>query len=81
MGFRAAPRDVGHTGLGATQGRQTLSGLNSNERLHRHPKQISLIHVWVGKLKSALVKVVVNRNSGSHFDSRLMPYRINYSIR
>jgi hypothetical protein len=67
--LRAAPRYVGHTGLGAAQGRQTLSGLNSNERLHRNPKQISLIHVRVGKFKSALVEVVVNRNSGSHFDS------------
>jgi hypothetical protein len=78
---RSAPRDLGHTGLAATEGRQSLTSLNANKCLHRHPKQVGLIHVSVGKLKRALVKGVVNRNSGSHFDSNLMPYCINLNIK
>ncbi|CAG9243367.1 hypothetical protein PCAR4_1340019 [Paraburkholderia caribensis] len=67
--LRAAPRDVGHIGHGASEGCQTLSRLNPNECLHRDPKQIGFIHLWISKLERTLVKVIINRNRGPHTDS------------
>ncbi len=62
----ATSRNICHARHGVAQRCQTLGGLDPHKRLDCLSKQISLVHSWVSQLEGFRIKIIVNRDSGSH---------------
>ena len=71
------PRDVFHLWRFGAERRQPLGCLNSDEGLNGLPKQVGLVHFWIGKLKGG-TSYDVNQQMGKR--QKVLQWQAGYGV-